>query len=130
MVGPKPIARELDSVARELLAPLLAGGCPEPGWTLAGWDAEQGICLLFESRDTHVLLELEQRNDRLDCYARTARFNICARRQFGDRSMNDADRRLVDAVIGVIRERETRLPVVTRRRRRKSPCARCWSTAC
>src|SRR6185369_3762028 len=67
-----------------------------------------------ESRDTHVLLELEQRNDRLDCYARTARFNICARRQFGDRSMTDADRRLVDAVIGVIREREERLPVVTR----------------
>jgi DNA repair photolyase len=109
-----PVARQLDGIARELLAPLLAGGCPEPGWTLAGWDAEQGICLLFEGRDAHVLLELEQRNDRLDCYARTARFNICARRQFGDRSMTDADRRLVDAVIGVIREREARLPVVAR----------------
>jgi DNA repair photolyase len=100
----------LDGIARDLLAPLLAGGSPEPGWKLVGWDAEQGICLLFEGREAHILLEFEQRNDELDCYARTTRFNVCARRQFGDRSMTDADRRLVDAVITVVREREARLP--------------------
>lgn len=103
-------ARDLERIARDLLAPLLQGAIPEPGWRLIGWDAEQGICLLFQGPAAHVLLEFEQRNDHLDCYARTARFNVCARRQFGDRDMSDADRRLVDAVIAVVREREGALP--------------------
>lgn len=106
----KATARDLDRIARDLLDPLLRGEIPEPGWRLIGWDAEQGICLLFEAAHAHVLLEFEQRNDALDCYARTARFNVCARRQFGDRDMSDADRRLVDAVIGLVRRREAALP--------------------
>lgn len=105
----KATARDVDGI-RRLLAPLLDGSRVPAGWRLAGWDAEQGICLLFEGPGSHVLLELEERNDRLDCYARTARFNACARRQFRDRDMTDADRALVDAVLDVVRAGEARLP--------------------
>jgi DNA repair photolyase len=106
----EPIARGLDAVARELLAPVLEGRFAGAGWTLLSWDAEQGISLTFERENVCVLLELEQRNDRLDCYARTARFNVCVRRQFEDADLSDADRRFVDSVIDVVRAREGSLP--------------------
>lgn len=105
-----PVRRDLDGVVRELLAPFLGGQFVSAGWKLISWDAEQGICLTFESAHACVLLELEERNDRLDCYARTARFNVCARRQFEATDLSDADRRLVDSVIAVVRDREALLP--------------------
>jgi DNA repair photolyase len=106
----KPIKRELEGVVRALLAPVLEGRFAAPGWKLIAWDAEQGICLTFEREGTWVLLEFEQRNDRLDCYARTRRFNVCARRQFEDLPLSDVDRELVDRVVDLIRAREGMLP--------------------
>lgn len=109
-VALEPITRGLDAVARELLAPFLDGSFAPPGWKLIGWDCEQAICVTFEREQACVLIELEERNDRLDCYIRTARFNVCVRRQFEDADLTDADRRFVDAVIAIVREREARLP--------------------
>lgn len=106
----KPVKRDLDGVVRELLAPFLDGRFTSSGWKLISWDAEQGICLTFESAHACVLLELEERNDRLECYTRTARFNVCARRQFDATPLSDADRRLVDSVVAVVRDREAMLP--------------------
>ncbi len=105
-----PVPRGLDAIAGELLAPLLDGRLTPPGWKPVSWDAEQGICITFESADACILIELEQRNDRLDCYARTARFNVCTRRKFDDRPFSDADRDFVDRIIAVVRDREARLP--------------------
>jgi DNA repair photolyase len=110
-VQPEATTRDLDHIARELLAPFLDGSFPAPGWKLISWDAEQGICLTFERAGVYVLLELEERNERLDCYARTARFNVCARRQFTDLDMGEAERELVDSVIATVRGREAALPV-------------------
>ena len=107
----KPAQRALDGIARELLAPFLAGRFTSPGWALHSWDAEQGICLTFANpHASYLLLEFEQRNDRLDCYARTTRFNVCVRRQFDDAPLSDADRMFIDRVIAVVREREGTLP--------------------
>lgn len=109
------VKRGIDAVAGDLLAPLLDGEIAFPGWKLAGWDAEQGICLLFEKGSGGwILVEFEGRNDRLDCYARTERFNVCARRQFDDAPFSAADRALVDDVVRVVRQRESTLPTSER----------------
>lgn len=106
----KPVERDLDRIAREFLAPFLSGRFNVGGWKLIGWDDEQALCLTFERQAVCLLIELEGRNDRLDCYARTARFNVCVRRQFEDTPLSDGDRRFVEAVIAGIREREALLP--------------------
>jgi DNA repair photolyase len=106
----KAAKRELEPIVRELIAPFLDGSFAMPGWKLLSWDVEQAICLTFEGPSACILLELEGRNDRLDCYARTARFNICVRRQFEDADLTDAHRSLVDAVIEMVRRREKLLP--------------------
>ena len=110
----QPARRGVDAVARELLAPMLAGPLGDSGWRLISWDAEQGISVTFGSGDTSVLVEFEERNDRLDCYARTARFNVCARRQGESGDLSDADRRFVDRVIALVRTREASLPSAPR----------------
>jgi DNA repair photolyase len=106
----KATKRELDRIVRDLIAPFLDGSFAMPGWKLLSWDVEQAVCLTFQGPTACILLELEGRNDRLDCYARTARFNICVRRQFEDADLTDEHRRLVDAVIDVVRQREGSLP--------------------
>jgi DNA repair photolyase len=110
----KPLTRALEGIARDLLAPFLDGRFAPAGWKLISWDAEQAICLTFASDRTHVLLEFEQRNDALDCYARTARFNVCVRRQFEDAQLSEAERGFVDRVIALVREREASLPMPER----------------
>lgn len=114
MVTGNAVTRGIDSVARELLAPFLDGRFTAPGWKLISWDAEQGVCLTFEGEASCVLLEFEQRNDALDCYTRTTRFNVCARRQLQDPSLTEGDRRFIDRVIAVVREREPLLPQIDR----------------
>ena len=109
-----PIRRPLDGIARELLAPLLDGRLSAPGWSLLNWDAEQAICVTFDHVRGAVLLELEPRNERLDCYTRTARFNVGVRRQFSDAPLTDADRAFIDRVIAMVREREAALPDLPR----------------
>ena len=110
----EPVKRDLDGSVREFLAPFLDRRFPSSGWTLLGWDAEQGISLTFERGPSYLLLELEERNDDLDCYTRTARFNVCVRRQFEDASLTEMDRRFVDRVVAVVRDREGLLPDVER----------------
>ncbi len=105
-----PIVRALDGIARELLAPFLDGRFAPEGWRVINWDAEQAICITFGNGQVGLLLEFEDRNERLDCYTRTARFNVCVRRQFDSSQLTDADRWLVDAVIDVVRQREAALP--------------------
>ncbi|MDX2168258.1 MAG: radical SAM protein [Deltaproteobacteria bacterium] len=107
---PEPVSRTLDGIAGELLAPILAGQFAASGWQLITWDVEQAICLTFERGDTCLLLEFERRNDALDCYTRTHRFNVCVRRQFDDRPLSDADRAFLDAVIASVAGREAALP--------------------
>jgi len=109
-----PEKRALDRVARQLLEPFLEGRFASSSWQLESWDAEQGICLTFRQDQTYLLLELEKRNDHLDCYARTARFNVCVRRQFDRAPMSDSDRRFIDRVIEVVRNREAMLPEAPR----------------
>ncbi len=110
----QPSKRALEGVVARLLAPFLDGSFAVSGWTLINWDVEQAICLTFESSHATLLLELEARNPRLDCYERTERFNVCVRRQFGDGPLSDSDRSFVDAVLHVVRDGEGNLPAATR----------------
>jgi len=105
-----PVNRALDAIARDLLAPFLDGRPAAPGWRLVGWDAEQAISLTFEGEHACLLVELEARNDQLDCYTRTARFNVCVRRQLDEGDLSEGERRFVDRVIAIVREREGSLP--------------------
>lgn len=113
-MGSQPVKRYVDEVARDLFGPLLQFP-PAPEWKLVSWDAEQGLCLSFQRGDTVFLVEFEDRDEGRDCYTRTARFNVCARRQFeAGTTMSEHDRFLVDSVAAVVRERESRLPDVDR----------------
>lgn len=108
--------RPVDAVVRELLGPLLALEEPSrTGWQLVGWDAEQGITLTLGKPPSLLLVELERRDDARDCYARTARFNICVRHQFqAGEPLDDLERRVVDQLVSVVRSREGLLPDVER----------------
>ncbi|MBI2395320.1 MAG: radical SAM protein [Deltaproteobacteria bacterium] len=108
--------RGIDELARELLEPLLRAR-PQPSqWRLVAWDAEQGVQVTLGRGDVMLLVELERRDEARDCYARTARFNVCARRTFrADLPLGDAERRAVDAFVAMIRAREVRLPLLPER---------------
>lgn len=108
---PPPVKRELEAVCQLLLAPLLSPRRPPRGWSLVGWDMEQGISLVLRRGRNLILVELEARDEALDCYARTGRFNVCARRHFAaDQPLDAGDRRLLDAVVRMVAKREQRLP--------------------
>ncbi len=109
-MGLKAVRRDLDGIARALLAPFLDGRFTFPGWKLISWDAEQGIALTFESEEACLLIEIAERNDRLRSYTHTARFNVSARRQFEDTVFSEADCRLIEHVVAVLRQREALLP--------------------
>ena len=113
-----PVAKQyIGAIFRELLAPVLypKGGRRPRTWRVVSWDAEQGFCLTLDRGGTILLLELEDRDERRDCYTRTARFNVCVRRYFEAQApLAEADRRLVDAIVEVVRRREGRLPEVER----------------
>ncbi len=106
----EPAPRRLDGIARELLAPFLDGTAVPAGWQLVSWDCEQAISVSFQRDDVCIAIECEMRNEALDCYTRTARFNVCVDRLFEDSDLNDVDRRMVEAVLDVIRRREVSLP--------------------
>ncbi|MBW1811973.1 MAG: hypothetical protein JRJ87_27560, partial [Deltaproteobacteria bacterium] len=110
----KPASRHIDSIVSDLLAPLL-GPRPNWAWKLVGWDPEQGISLTFHRKATYILIELEEHNQDNDCYARTEKFNVCARRQFeANQSLTAEDRNMVDALVGLVRQRESSLPIFER----------------
>src|SRR5439155_3545059 len=86
-----------------------------PGWRVVSWDAEQGLALTLQKGDAErgaILMEFEDRDDARDCFARTRRFNVCARRLF-DRgaAISDDERRVLEAVVNVVRAVEMRLPM-------------------
>ena len=106
-----PVERRLDEQVAALLGPLVAGGFQaESGWRLVSWDAEQGICVTYRRGSSHLLIELEARDDGRDCYARTAWFNVCARLPFEEVDLTAEERAFVDVFIGVVRSREGDLP--------------------
>jgi DNA repair photolyase len=109
------VKRGIDDVARDLLEPLLRARPGPSQWRLVAWDDEQGIQLTLGRGDVMILVELERRDEGRDCYARTARFNVCARRTFrADVPLGDGERRAIDQLVAMIRAREIRLPVVER----------------
>lgn len=107
--------RWVDRLAGTLFAPLLDGQALSDGWRVLGWDAEQGLCLTLQRDDRTLLVELERRDPERDCYARTERFNVCARRMFASGAQMDLfDHRALRDVLAVVCEREQRLPKVER----------------
>jgi DNA repair photolyase len=105
------VRRELDALVGELLAPLLAAHPRPGGWRLVGWDVEQGISISLGRGDVVLLVELEPRDETRDCYSRTSRFNVCARRAFdAGESLTDDERRAVDQLVGLLAEREREMP--------------------
>jgi len=106
------VAGDLDEVVNALLEPLLHAVPPPRGWRLASVDAEQGICLTLGRDDAYLLVELEARDEARPCYARTERFNVCARRTIGGegRTLDAGERRVVDQIVALVRAREDRLP--------------------
>lgn len=112
--------RWVDDVAKQLLEPLLKPD-RRSAWKLAGWDAEQGISVYLEKNGRVLLIELEPLDKAQPCYARTTRFNVCARRPFESSSLDAEDRRVVDSLVAMIAAREKLLPwperqAVSRRR--------------
>ncbi len=114
--------RAMDGVMGELFAPLARAKPPPGGWHLVDWDSEQGLCLTFARGDHFLLVELEARDDERPCFARTRRFNVCARRLFaGDAPpLSAAECRPVEQLVELVRSREDQLPrferpAVTRR---------------
>ena len=105
----KPVRRYLDRLVAELFAPLTRHS--GKGWRVLGTDSEQGLQIFVEHRGRVLLLEFADRNEELDCSARTARFNVSARCQFdAGAELDDADRRLVAAIVETVRRREHILP--------------------
>jgi DNA repair photolyase len=108
-----PVRRYLDRLVDKVFAPLTERSGPH--FRVLGVDSEQGLQIFVEHHGRVLLIELEERNDELDCRARTARFNVSARRQFdAGAELDAADRRLVDAVVELVRRREHILPDVPR----------------
>ncbi|MCC6554369.1 MAG: hypothetical protein IT372_15410 [Polyangiaceae bacterium] len=108
------MCRFVDTLVRGLFAPLLQAKASPNGWHVIGWDAEQGLSLTLGRGRTVLLIELEARDEAIDCHARTRIFNVCARRQFAGEDMDDIDRRAVDQVVALVRRREAKLPSVER----------------
>lgn len=107
--------RYIDDIGRHLFAPLLRPPRPGASWRLVSWDAEQGLCLTVARGRTLLLIELEERNEERDCYTRTERFNICVRRQFeGQTPLDEGDRKLVERIAAMVRQREKLLPDLER----------------
>ncbi len=119
------VRRAVDDVMAELIGPLLEAKPAPEQWRLESWDAEQGLQLSLARGDVVVLVELETRDDARACHARTARFNVCARRTFrADLPLGVDERRAVDQLVAMIRSREGRLPVVERQATSRSSAVR------
>lgn len=109
-----PAVRRSQLSVERLLGPLITAQQQASGWRLVSWDTEQGISLVFARGGDAVLVELEASNLELDCYARTKRFNICARPQFSDSTdLGSGGRQLVDALVRYLQRREGLLQVST-----------------
>jgi DNA repair photolyase len=114
-MGVERTRRAVDELAEDLFAPLIRARRSWGGWRLLGWDCEQGLQVSVGRRRSVVLVEFEPRDESRDCFARTGRFNACARRSFPAGGGLDAEeRRAAAAVVALVRSREGRLPEVER----------------
>lgn len=112
--GVPPRLRRTQAQAKRLLLPLVGAKPSSSGWRVVSWDAEQGISLVFGRGDRFILIEAEARDDSLDCYAKTRRFNVCARSQFTpDGSLTDGERKLVDGVVRYLARQELSLSIAS-----------------
>jgi len=112
---PRRTPRALEPVAKDLFAPILKARPSRTGWRVLSWDAEQGLCITLARGDDALLIEFEDRDDDRDCYARTERFNVCARHMFDHhRSLSGDEHRLVRSIVRVVDAREHRLPELDR----------------
>lgn len=102
--------RGLEGTVRGLLAPLLRARPKPGGWRVIDWDCEQGVCVTLGRGAEVVLVEFERFDASRDCYARTRRFNVCARDRFGG-ALDDGARRAVDQIVSLVRAREAMLPL-------------------
>src|ERR1700722_18369379 len=111
------MTRALDAIASELLEPLRRAEPTPAQWRLIGWDDEQGLQVSLARGDQVLMVELEALDAGRPCYARTARFNVCARPSFqADRPLESDERRVVDQFVAMIRSRERTLPLLARAR--------------
>lgn len=100
-----PIA---DALVRSVAAAL-------EGWRVLDWDIDHGVSLTLQSANRHLLLELTDRDESVDCFARTARFNLTARDPFSELAQLDAGARAVlERVVGALHRHEGSLPEVPR----------------
>jgi DNA repair photolyase len=107
------VRRTIEALVADLIEPVLRARPSEEQWRLVGWDAEQGIQVSLARGEEVLLVELEALDPSRPCYARTARFNVCARRSFqADRPLGPQERRVVDQFVAMILSRERRLPVL------------------
>lgn len=101
---------------KKLLAPLIQRPESASGWRLESWDDEHGVSVNLTNGPTTLLVELEARDDDRPCYARTANFNVTARRQFeGDAALTDEHRLVTDALIRMVNHQETVVPIPEQR---------------
>ena len=78
-----------------MLAPLLAARPGPTQWRLAGIDCDAGIAVTLVRGEAVLLVEIEARDEARACYARTARFNVNARRAFAPGDLDTDERRFV-----------------------------------
>lgn len=115
--------RTAAAIARTLASELRATAALPEGVRLLDWDADHGLSFAFEGRRGALLVELSERDEGIDCLARTARFNLAARDPFDqDRTLDVVDDAVVRAVVRGLSHAERRLPMVPRP---SAPDARC-----
>lgn len=109
-----PVPREIDGLVADLFAPLLEGTFAS-GWSVLGWDGEQGPQLTLGRDGQALLIEFEPLDAARPCFARTRLFNVCARRAFDAPARLDAgERSAVAFAVAHVRAREGRLPTLER----------------
>ena len=111
----EPVVRASERYGAALFAPLLRAQPAGSQWRVVSHDTEQGLCISLARGARVLLVELEPRDASRPCFARTRRFNVSVRPRFDDGDLDDAERRLVMGVVGVVGAREGALPVIAPR---------------
>lgn len=109
------MSRPVDEIARALIAPLLDARPSADQWRLIAWDVEHGITLTLAKDDRVLLIEVASGDEDERGTARTARFNLYARRLFaGEVPLDAEERNVVAHVARLLRRSERALPVIER----------------
>jgi DNA repair photolyase len=108
------VHRTARDAAAQMLAPLLAARPGPTQWRLAGIDCDAGIAVTLVRGEAVLLVEIEARDEARACYARTARFNVNARRAFAPGELDLDERRAIDRLVALLTEREASVPAPVR----------------